>query len=324
MKHYNEVMMLHIVNGDETLAILKKSSITGDFLVWKEMLMEGPVHPAPSKIKSSNAKGDKKKETLSKKIETGDLDWKIRAKYLQENFGIDSKGYLKQIENFFKIYSKAITKKVRGNAQVTFWFEEDFFCQIHLIYFLAHLPAELKRKGRCFIICPEKPLGIRLPNGLEKLYTEKIPLEAVQIAIAKNVWKAFAKATPKGWEGLLKWALTGKGFAAWPHLQKGLRAYLGLRSNPNGGLNAIQKAVVKSVATGPMGFAQFYRRLISEQEIRPLGLGNLQVSKYVLDFANQSNPLIAIEGPGSKWKPGNKIKSDSWVLKPTAFGKSLA
>ena len=35
--------MLPILNGDATLALLKKSPVKGDFVVWKDMLMEGPV-----------------------------------------------------------------------------------------------------------------------------------------------------------------------------------------------------------------------------------------------------------------------------------------
>lgn len=35
--------MLPILNGDATLALLKESPVKGDFVVWKDMLMEGPV-----------------------------------------------------------------------------------------------------------------------------------------------------------------------------------------------------------------------------------------------------------------------------------------
>ena len=37
------IPMLHVVNGDATLALLKQSAVAGTFLVWRDMLMEGPV-----------------------------------------------------------------------------------------------------------------------------------------------------------------------------------------------------------------------------------------------------------------------------------------
>jgi len=38
--------MLHIVNGDATLTRLAPAALPGDVLVWRDILVEGPVEPA--------------------------------------------------------------------------------------------------------------------------------------------------------------------------------------------------------------------------------------------------------------------------------------
>jgi Domain of unknown function (DUF1835) len=289
--------MLHVLNGESTLELLKKTSIKGTFLVWKEMLMDGPVH-----------------ETSEK-----ELDWKARSIYLKSRFGIDSKTYLSNMKAFLS----ALNRAAKQDSEITFWFEEDFFCQIHLIYLLAHLPTPFFKKGRAFIICPEKPLGIRIPTSLERLYTAKIPLEAERIALARKVWKAYSLATPKGWAALLKWSQGGKRFSVWPLLQKGLRCQLGRRAAPNGGLNPLEVSMLRALSHGPIGFPQFFRRTWIEPQIKPLGLGDMQIARYALDFAQQELPLIKIEGQGKSWKEGMPIVTKGWKLSLTAEGRVL-
>jgi hypothetical protein len=288
--------MLHILNGQSTLDLLKQTSIKGTFLVWKDMLMEGPV--------KESSKG---------------IDWSKRATYLKDRFGINAKTYLASMNKFFATLEKAAKEK----TPVTLWFEEDFFCQIHLIYLLAHLPAPLLQKGRVFIICPEKPLGIRLPSSMERLFNSKIPLEPSRLILASKVWKAYSLASMAGWESLLKWAQGGKGFSTWPLLQKGLRCYLGLRPAPDGGPNPIEAAMLRALTGGPISFPQFFRRTWVESQVRPLGLGDLQIARYALDFSMQGLPLIKIEGAGSAPVAGKPIDTKDWKLSLTAEGKAL-
>lgn len=289
--------MLHIVNGDSALALIKQTPIQGTFLIWKDMLMEGPVREGTD----------------------GELDWKARGAFLKNRFGIDAKAYLSGIKTFFA----ALERAAQGGEEVTFWFEEDFFCQIHLIYLLAHLPAPLLRKGRAFVICPDKPLGIRMPGSMERLYNTRTPLEPARVTLARKVWKAFALATSDGWESLLHWAQSGDGFAAWPLLQRGLRCHLGRRPAPDGGLNPLEAAMLRALVGGTVNFPQFFRRTWNEPQVRPLGLGDIQIARYALDFASQRFPLLEIAGPGSSPKPGEPIVTKDWKLRLTADGRAL-
>jgi uncharacterized protein DUF1835 len=293
--------MLHILNGDATLDLIKESSVKGTFLVWKDMLMEGPV----------SASGDKGTARSG-------ADWKARAAFLNRHYGIDAKKYLAGMAAFFK----ALDKAAKGKAEVVFWFEEDFFCQIHLVYLLAHLPEALKRKGRASVICPEKPLGVRLPGAFPKLLAGRIPLQAPLLKLASKVWNAYAASSPKGWDSFLKWAQSGKGFESWPLLKSGLRSHLGRLPSANGRPNAMETALLRSASSGQTPFVQFVKRVWSEPLIRPLGLGDLQVARYALDLSLRDRPLIAIEGPDHAPAPGKTFRFSQWKLRLTADGKA--
>ncbi|MDB5048041.1 MAG: DNA-directed polymerase subunit sigma [Fibrobacteres bacterium] len=291
--------MLHILNGDATLALLKQSSVKGTFLVWKDMLMEGPVTPA-------------------KGTGPGGLDWNARAAFMRDTYGIDPKKYLAGMKAFFTAYGKA----AKGKEEVVFWFEEDFFCQIHLVYLLATLPEPLKRKGRAHIICPEKALGVRLPGAFPKLLAGKLPLEPTLLTLASKVWKAYALSSSKGWESLLKWAQSGKGFEPWPLLRSGLRSHLGRLPSANGKLNALDTALLHVLSPGTLPFQQFVRKVWSEPLVRPLGLGDLQVARYALDLARRPKPLLLIEGADRDPAKGKPIRSAEWKLHLTSEGRA--
>lgn len=303
--------MLHILNGDATLNLIKESPVQGTFLVWKDMLMEGPVSASGSGSKAM-AKAKAKAKPKS------GVDWKARAAFLNLQYGIDAKKYLAGMDAFFK----ALDKAAKGKDEVVFWFEEDFFCQIHLVYLLANLPEALKRKGRASVICPEKPLGVRLPAAFPKLFAGRIPLEAPLLNLASKVWSAYAASSSKGWDSFLKWAQSGKGFQPWPLLKSGLRSHLGRLPSANGRPNAMESALLRSASAGITPFVQFVKRVWSKPLIRPLGLGDLQVARYVLDLSMRDRPLIAIEGPDHAPAPGKTFRFSEWKLHLTADGKA--
>lgn len=287
--------MLHVINGDATLSLLKQSPVKGTFLVWKDMLMEGPVRE-----------------------KDGGLDLKARAAFLKAEYGADPAKYLSEMKGLFG----ALEKAARGKDEVVFWFEEDFFCQIHLVYLLAHLPAPLKAKGRAWVICPEKPLGVRLPTAFAKLLDGRLPLEPALLTLANKVWKAYSASSTAGWQTFLKWAQSGDGFAPWPLLKSGLRAHLGRLPTANGSLSALETALLRSLSGGTLAFGAFAKRVWSEPMVRPLGLGDAQIARYALDLAARAEPLLYVEGAGSSPAPGKAPVPRDWKLHLTEAGRS--
>lgn len=285
--------MLHVVNGDAALALLKQSPVAGTFLPWKDMLMEGPI-PADG----------------------GAIDLKARAAFLRAKYGADPKKYRAGMQALFT----ALERAARGKGEVVLWFEEDFFCQIHLVYLLAHLPAALARKGRLSIVCPEKPLGARLPAAFPKLFANRLPLSRALVTLSSKVWKAYAAGSTRGWEAFLAWARSGDGFAPWPSLKTGLRAHLGRLPTAQGGLNALETALLRSLASGPLDFAHYARRVWAEPMVKPLGLGDMQIARYALDLSESPQPLIAIEG--TRPRPGQAPDPKDWKLHLSEAGRS--
>ncbi len=285
--------MLHVVNGDAALALLKQSPVEGAFLVWKDMLMEGPL----------SADG-------------GPIDLKARGAFLHAKYGADPKRYRSDMKALFA----ALDKAARGKGEVVLWFEEDFFCQIHLIYLLAHLPVGLRRKGRVSIICPDKPLGARLPAAFPKLLANRLPLKSELTNLAAKVWKAYAANSTAGWEDFLAWAKSGDGFAPWPALRQGLRAHLGRLPTAHGGPNALETALLRPLASGPLDFAQYARRVWSEPMAKPLGLGDMQIARYALGLSESPEPLIAVAG--TRPKPGRAPSPEDWKLHLTDAGRT--
>jgi hypothetical protein len=310
--------MLHVLNGDATLALLKQSPVKGTFLVWRDMLMEGPVAPAKGKSGATAKRGASQSKAAKSSLKSGNLDLEARAVYLRDRFGIPSRKYLSGVKAFSAAYDKA----AKGKDEVVFWFEEDFFCQIHLVYILAHLPESLKRKGRASIICPEKPLGVRLPTAFPKLLAGRLPVTSELTSLAAKVWKAYSLSSSKGWADFLKWAQKGKGFEAWPMLKAGLRSHLGRLPSANGHLNAVDSALLHALSIGPLPFAQFARKVWSEPIVKPLGLGDLQVARYALDLAQGPVPLIALEGGEKALEKDIPVGFPEWKLQLTAEGRS--
>lgn len=283
--------MLHVVNGDAALELLSKSGIEGNFLAWKDMLMEGPI-PADGRA----------------------IDTRSRAAFLRGKYGADPKRYRAAM----KALDAALSKAARGKSEVVLWFEEDFFCQIHLVYLLAHLPAALRRKGRASVICPDKPLAARLPSAFPKLFANRLPVSRPLLVLAEKVWKAYAAGSAKGWEAFLGWARSGDAFAPWPLLRTGLRSHLGRLATAHGGPNALETALLRSLSAGASDFGHFAKRVWAEPMVKPLGLADMQIARYALDLAEIPQPLIALEG--TRPKPGMAPDPRDWKLRLTEAG----
>lgn len=101
----------HVLNGDGTLALLRKTAVPGEFLVWPDMLMEGPL----------------------KRGQNGRPDSSSRAAFLSSDYGVPRRVAAERL----RVFAKALEAASRSNGEVTLWFEEDFFCQANLVGPLA-------------------------------------------------------------------------------------------------------------------------------------------------------------------------------------------
>jgi hypothetical protein len=138
--------------------------------------------------------------------------------------------------------------------------------------------------------------------------------------LAARVWKAYAADSTAGWNAFLAWAKSGDGFAVWPALKTGLRAHLGRLPTAHGGPNALETALLRPLAAGPLDFPHYARRVWSEPMVKPLGLGDMQIARYALDLSEGSLPSIGLAG--ARPRTGRAPDPKDWKLHLTESGQA--
>lgn len=284
----------HVLNGDSTLALLRQTAVPGEFLVWPDMLMEGPL------LRGRD----------------GGPAWPSRAAFLASRYGIPRAAALARMRAF----SRALGAVLKGNGEVTLWFEEDWFCQIHLVCLLATLPPAALRRGRIRVIRSARPLGLLSPKALERLYARRLEADPRCVALSRKVWsllsrpagagRKLSQQAPEAWSSGRKLeALLGKPgeFASWPRLKAGLKAHLHRRPFLDGSaadgaeiaVGPVEMALLASLRKrGGRGaaFSRIFPEISRHPRIKTLGLGDLQVARCALDLARLENAPLRIEG----------------------------
>lgn len=268
----------HVVNGDSTLALLRKTAVPGEFLVWPDMLMEGPL------IRASD----------------GGPHWPSRAAFLASRYGIPRAAALARMRAF----AKALVSVLRGNGEITLWFEEDWFCQVHLVCLLATLPPAALRRGRIKVILSSRPLGLLAPEALERLFARRRKADPRCVALSRKVWsllsrpagagRKLSQQAPEAWSAKRKLeALAAKpgAFSCWPRLKAGLKAHLERGWVERALLAAVAKRGVRGAE-----FSRIFPEVARHPRVKPLGLGDLQVARRALDLAQQAESPLRIEG----------------------------
>jgi len=111
-------MIYHILNGDALLGQFPKE-ITGERIVFRECLVDGPVMP-----------------------KEGQELWQLRESFIQQSYPGDFTHdyYTHSYLEILKI------KSIPADSQIYCWFEEDLFCQVNLWFLFNYLkthPAEV-------------------------------------------------------------------------------------------------------------------------------------------------------------------------------------
>ena len=74
--------VVHVLNGDSTVPTLAKSRISGDVIVWRELLCDGPI-----------------KKTIG-----SDEFWKERYAFFENEIGISKLEYFRIIYDVIKLW----------------------------------------------------------------------------------------------------------------------------------------------------------------------------------------------------------------------------
>jgi len=224
--------VLNIVNGDSVIEVMRKSSISGNFLPWQDFLHEGPIPEGLSL------------EALSK----------IRAKFISEK-GL---GKFDEIYQSFRERDSTL-KTFKKYDKIFLWFEHDLYDQLQLIQILDWFAKYASTNTNIFVISPENYLRRSTPRELEQflLYNKELVTHNHYIT-ARKAWSALSSSTPFAWEKLLT-----DDTSTLPFLKDAVKRLLEEYPNTKNGLSRTAHQALLSISrkkTNPIEIFESYQR----------------------------------------------------------------
>ncbi len=259
---------LHILNGDSSWHLFQEAGITGDTLIWREILCEGPVI----------------KEVAS------DEFWQLRKSFVTEEFGPGSANYMQLIDDFEKL------RHFKNYDEIILWFEYDLFCQINMMAVLSWCyKQQVLDHCKVFMICVGKEPGYNRLVGLgqipvhryHELYEERTALTEPSLAYANQVWNAFVSKDARELE-----------FALMPHpvfqyLNGAIKSHFMRFPNIQNNLSEIEAEIIHKINNRQaQNVDDVVRHLLQWQDY--YGFGDLQYFRYlriIKDLIEFEEPL---------------------------------
>lgn len=251
--------MLHIVNGDATVARLGPASLPGEILVWRDVLVEGPVEGALA-VDAFAAR---------------------RAPWLARRLGIAEERYAETA----RAQADGLTR-ASAHDEIVLWFEQDLFCVANLAYLAAWL-RRTRDAARVSLVFPDEPLGTTDSPALAALFAGRQPFTDDAIAHAAAWWEAYASPDPRTFEAKVHGPLPFLDVAAQLH-----RARFPATCT---GLGVVETAVLAALDDTPRPFGDVFRAATRDERMRGHGMSDLQLAAYVEALADGPAPLVTIE-----------------------------
>ena len=168
--------VLHITNGDNTVDVMIKANISGDFLPWRDVLHDGPVP------------NDLALESLSN----------IRAQFIIDRgwgAATDVRQSFAQRDAQLQCYSEY--------DKVILWFEHDLYDQLQILQILDWINQNKSPTVELSIICTDQYLGRLTPNEVNNIIQQETSITEDHLSLSSKAWSAFRSNTPEKWYQLL-------------------------------------------------------------------------------------------------------------------------
>ncbi|AMM51168.1 hypothetical protein TH61_08235 [Rufibacter sp. DG15C] len=241
-------MQFHVLNGDSLAATFKETNLSGEVIVCREGLVNGPVAS----------------QNLAQ-------FWEERAAYLAVTFGA------KREEYFLKV-AKELEKliQVPANAEVCLWFEDDLFCQANLWFILSLLATrqQAPQVYRVFPIIKEgedhwQGFGRSSAKRLEQAYQQKVPFAQEDVKLGNDLWRAYQQQEART---LLE--LSTSTSACFHRLQEVCQAQVD-RVSRDGHSGRPERVVREILASGITHFPEVFKEFFKREGV--YGFGDVQV-----------------------------------------------
>lgn len=163
-------MVIHVIPGDAYVGTFKETGITGEIVVCRECLVDGPIN-------------------------SGSLNefWQMRARFLYPD---DPSKYLESTVPAFNKLAAA-----NEDDQVNLWFEYELFCQVNMWFCLSLLEntgAEVYRVAPVTLPVANRWEGFARSTAedLESCFGARTKFSAEDIALGAGLWEAFKNNDP--------------------------------------------------------------------------------------------------------------------------------
>ena len=247
---------LHITNGDSTAEILRRTTLKGEILVWRELLCNGPI---------------------CEDVGSDDF-WMNRYAYFEKELGVS------KLEYFDKTIKEIVQlEDVEGFEEIVLWFEFDLFCQVNLMALCSYLLKSFRKDITYYLVCVGAEKGKDKLQSLSdysyreypKLLERKIKITRHNLEFADKCWKVYVENSK---EKLQKFNFKHSKFR---YLQNAMEQHLKTFPAKNG-LNQIQNKILEIMSSKPLTAQEIVRELLFWQAHKTVyGFGDLQYFQYL-------------------------------------------
>ncbi len=240
---------------------LERSGVPGTFVVWPDILYEGPTPLA-----------------------TGEEWIAARTGYLAGVAGPDAADMAAQYRR-----NDAALESFRAHDEVVFWFEHDLFDQLLLIRHLWWM-KERRAEGavRFSLVCRDVYLGPLEPEQFPPLFAERQPITGGQIELGSRAWRAFCSDDPTR---LLPFSAQQS--PELPYLAAALRRFLQEYPSTRNGLSRTEHQILRVLSDGPVSVGAAFRASTDLEDA--IFMGDLSFFNIVGALGSASHPLLWID-----------------------------
>ncbi len=279
---------LHFTNGDVAGKILEHSGISGEVLVWRDVLYEGP-----------RSVGWPDEATL-----------RARARFLGQSTdgALDENVIYRTLQDQYARLERAKT----GTYDIVLWFDACLFDQSMLVHILSRMhekeinDIQLICVDRFPGIAPFNGLGQLTPEQMASLYDSRRPVTDSQFLYAKEVDRAFALQDPSF---LAQFA--GQSDVPLPWVPAAARRWLAEQPDPQSGLGRLEQLTLEAIRNGCTTPPEIFKA-VAAADTPPQFWGDTTLWEKINGLADRDPPLVRIAGPAERlpqWESELDLKS---------------
>lgn len=281
--------ILHILNGDSTAESFNKANITGDIMVWREILSEGPVLPDINSVEF----------------------WNERENFICSEYNDTSERYMEIV-----IGELNKLNNINKFDEIVLWFEHDLFCQINLIFLINYIHNK-EFTGNLSVVNIDdffkpgfKGIGELRSENYITLYEKRFNLNIEDIETATEAWEVYSSSNPS----LLN-DISEINFGNLKYLNNALESHKQRFPFIENGLNKIQSDLLSIIIQKKQTLNEVVIAYLRSDFI--YGIGDSQVINYIKSLSPEIvyiiDNFVYMTGEGQKLL---RNETDLFKMKP--------